>query len=491
MREVPALRTRAARAAGAPTAWWGALVPLGVLLLSLIGLLATALLCGRAVRREWRGIAELSVPAREVIDRVERDVSREVGARRGYLLTGRSIYIERLQEGRAAEARDHDRLAALARSLDPHVARAVAELGPALERWHLLPLGRAAAAADTTAAPLAGEDALVQQMWSRLAAVRSTIAATARARRERIERVESLQLALSLGFLLLAVAATVSFFRLGGRLRSLAVEARLAADEAEARRRELERALAENARVSEEKARLVRGVTHDLKNPLGAVVAYCELLQMGGRGPLTSVQAHTISRIRAAAGTMLLAIDELLNLAEAEVGALRIERRPTDLGEVVREAAADYHVIADVSGLRLVVDLPNTLPHAATDRHRVREILDNLLSNAFKYTPHGGTVTLRASVLEERRGSAPGPWLGLVVEDTGNGIPADARERIFDEFYRLSAEHRGSGLGLAISRRIARLLGGDLTVESEPGRGSAFTLWLPVSTQPAGRAPAR
>ncbi|MBX6363125.1 MAG: HAMP domain-containing histidine kinase [Gemmatimonadetes bacterium] len=489
MRGITALRPRAAaNPPGTPTAWWVALVPLAALLLSLVGLLATALLCDRSVRGEWRAIAELSIPAREVIDHLERDVVGEIGARRGYLLTGRTSYVARLRAQQAMERQDLARLAALADALDPGVARAVAELRPALARWHALPLERAGD--PPTAAPLADEDALVQPVLARLAALRTATAATARERRERIERIESLQLALSLSFLLVAVAATVFVFRLGGRLRDLAMDARRAADEAEARGRELERALAETARISDEKARLVRGVTHDLKNPLGAVVAYCELLQMGGCGPLTSAQDHTISRIRAAAGTMLLSINELLDLAEAEAGALRIERRATDIAEVVREAVADYHVIADVSGLRLVVDLPPALPSAATDRRRVREILDNLLSNAFKYTPHGGSVTLRASVVAERRGAA-GPWLGIAVADTGQGIAPDAQERIFEEFYRASDDHRGSGLGLAISRRIARLLGGDLTVESECGRGSTFTLWLPLSAQAAERASVR
>lgn len=116
------------------------------------------------------------------------------------------------------------------------------------------------------------------------------------------------------------------------------------------------------------------------------------------------------------------------------------------------------------------------------DADRIERVLGNLLSNAVKYTPEGGRITVRTA--ERTGGGAPGPgvWHAVDVENTGPGIPPDKRELIFQEFARLEpGDTRGKGLGLAISRQVARALGGDLTVESAPGRGATFTLWIPTA----------
>ena len=125
------------------------------------------------------------------------------------------------------------------------------------------------------------------------------------------------------------------------------------------------------------------------------------------------------------------------------------------------------------------LDLPDTVPPVVSDPARVRQVLANLLSNAIKYTPAGGRVTVRARTRTDGA-PAPGEWIAAEVVDTGRGIPPEQQRQLFQEFTRFdSASAEGAGIGLAISQRIAEALGGRITVESQVGAGSTFTLWLP------------
>jgi signal transduction histidine kinase len=172
----------------------------------------------------------------------------------------------------------------------------------------------------------------------------------------------------------------------------------------------------------------------------------------------------------------------------------------------VFEIASEMEPLINEKGLTLSLGVGATLPRVRSDPTHLRQILVNLLGNAVKFTP-AGTVSVRArligdgldgqdhgpeqgnGVVRRLRELAPKPdgkWVALQVADTGVGVPEADRERIFDEFEQVNAGprgdsiRRGTGLGLSISRRLARLLGGDITLESEVGRGSAFTLWLPI-----------
>lgn len=207
---------------------------------------------------------------------------------------------------------------------------------------------------------------------------------------------------------------------------------------------------------------------------------YAQLLEDGVLGELAPKQAQSIERIRRSIQASLHLINELLELARAESGQLELERVPTDIAELAREAAEDFRAQADAAGLTLDVQLHESIS-THTDPARVRQILSNLLSNAVKYTPHGG-IDVRADVRVKDATRTSAACIAIDVIDTGPGIAPDKTEVIFQEFSRLDpAAQHGAGVGLAISRRIARILGGDITVQSEVGRGSTFTLWLPLA----------
>lgn len=231
---------------------------------------------------------------------------------------------------------------------------------------------------------------------------------------------------------------------------------------------------AELQRVSESRAGLIRGFSHDVRNPLSVADMSAQLMELS---ELALDDRASIQRIRRSIRTSLRLIDDLLDVARAESGQLDIDCIPTDVGRAAQELADDFAAPAKAAGVVLNA-VANEGLEADTDPIRMRQVLTNLLSNAVKYAP-GSRVTVDAA-LRDTGGPRAGQWVVLTVADNGPGIPADKREAIFLEYTRLDPEARpGAGIGLAISRRIARLLGGDLTVESEVGRGSTFTLWLP------------
>ncbi|HST60367.1 MAG TPA: ATP-binding protein [Longimicrobium sp.] len=239
--------------------------------------------------------------------------------------------------------------------------------------------------------------------------------------------------------------------------------------------------------ATEARSRLIRGVTHDVKNPLGSADGYAQLLELELRGKLLPEQLKLVAGVRRGIHGALGMITDLLNLAQAESGGLSMDRQPTDLAALAAEAVEDARGAAETVGHVLVWDDGGSVP-VHTDPVRVREVLGNLLSNAIKYTPAPGLVTVQTeAITDDTRSRHPGRWVAAHVHDSGPGIPLAERERVFSEFHRLHTADQtsGHGLGLAISRLIARLLGGDLTVSGEPGEGAIFSLWLPADLQDA------
>jgi signal transduction histidine kinase len=257
-------------------------------------------------------------------------------------------------------------------------------------------------------------------------------------------------------------------------LAALAYEKVRLIDEAREGRLELER-------LMRSRQRLMRGFSHDVKNPLGAADGYAELLSAGIYGELTAEQTESIQRIRRSIHRALDLIHDLNELARAETGNIALRRQVVDLGDLVRTSGDEYRGAANASGLSLTVDVAEDLPTVETDGARVRQIVGNLLSNAIKYTKAGSVVLRVREYPAETVGGARG-WVHFDVIDTGLGIPADKQEIIFEEFSRLGTNDRaGAGLGLAISKRLAEALGGQISVESEVGQGSTFTLLIPLN----------
>lgn len=259
-----------------------------------------------------------------------------------------------------------------------------------------------------------------------------------------------------------------------GDLAALAFRKVHILEESERRREELER-------VTESRARLIRGFSHDLKNPLGAADGFLQLIDEGLMDGISPRAKDGIVRSRRAIGSALALIDDLLDLAKAEAGQMELRQAPTDLREAAREIAEEYRAKAEAGEIELDVELPEDFPVTTSDAARIRQVLGNLISNAVKYTPRGGRVSVRPEVRDGGPGD-PGRRVAVTVSDTGPGIPHEQQQFLFQEFTRLESagETPGAGIGLAISKRIANALDGDLLVDSEPGQGSRFTFWVPL-----------
>lgn len=251
----------------------------------------------------------------------------------------------------------------------------------------------------------------------------------------------------------------------------LASEAAHAA--AERRREELEK-------VTESRARLMRGFTHDVKNPLGAADGFLALLEDNVFGQLAAQQRDSVARARRGIRQALALISRALDLARAESGQLELRTERVDSRDIVGDVVDEYHAQAEAKHVAMVAQLPRDPLMVVSDPLRVRQIIANLISNAIKYTASGGRIDIIASAQRNGDAPAPGEWVVITVADTGSGIAPENLPTVFDEFVRFDPDTaEGSGVGLAISQHVARALGGVITVQSALDAGSRFSLWLP------------
>jgi signal transduction histidine kinase len=269
------------------------------------------------------------------------------------------------------------------------------------------------------------------------------------------------------------------------------------------RSKELERLSSELLRVNRMKSEFLANVSHELRTPLNAIVGFVDLLREGVYGELTPRQAKPVERIEASANHLRHLVDQVLDLAKMAAGRLEIHTETIDLRPFVLDVASEIESLVSEKGLSLSLVMGAALPRIRTDPTHLRQILVNLLGNAVKYTNDGGIVIRTRLVdslpdsgpLTERHSYPTNPWIGIQVIDTGIGIDPADQSRIFEEFEQVDAgpransAERGTGLGLAISRRLAALIGGMVELESEPGKGSTFTLWLPVDPSDLSATP--
>ena len=263
------------------------------------------------------------------------------------------------------------------------------------------------------------------------------------------------------------------------------VEKRLAAEQ-------LARGQAEAANHA--KSDFLATMSHELRTPLNAILGYGQLLEMGLVGSLNAEQRGHLERIRLSSRHLLGLINEVLDLAKVEAGRLKVQAIPVSAVETINAAVTLVHPQVQAKGLRLADQSASARRlRYVGDEDRTRQILINLLSNATKFTEPCGTIELSVDCIEtpdpQARLHGPGPWVAIRVCDTGPGIPAEHLAAVFDPFVQADSGHTrakgGTGLGLTISRKLARLMSGDLTVKSEVRKGSTFTLWLPTTAEGA------
>ena len=466
----PSTAPRSSGAPGVLRQTLGTRLPLAFVLISLaLSVVLPRLTLGRITRLR-NEISREAEPARLRLMRIQLNLAREAVQRRGFLLTGDEQITTLLAVSRADRLTAEQQLLRFVRELDGPLSplmtgsvRRMQVLDGKLDSLVATSTVETAAQIDEQHGEFVGIQAVADTL-GRL------IDAAVSARRLQIDRTVNDVALLTVALVLLGLAAAMLVARLGTRERA-------AREIAEHRQVELER-------VTESRGRLVRGFTHDVKNPLGVADGYLALFEDGAFGPIADRQRATLHKVRRSIGQALDLIGQLLSVARAEAGHLAIHKRETDIIEVVREAADGFSAQATTKGLRLVAELPRRASSIETDPALVRQIIGNLVTNAVKYTPRGGRIVLSLDFRVHAEVGQREQML-ITVADNGPGIAEDKLPVLFDEFTRFDpGSADGAGIGMAISQRVAHALGGEITVESKVGVGTKFVLHLPVPSAP-------
>lgn len=300
------------------------------------------------------------------------------------------------------------------------------------------------------------------------------------------------------------VAAPLENARLAKQLESSALlsenvrlyeSERAARIAAEAAQHDAEDARDAAVRADTSKTSFLAAMSHELRTPLNAIAGYVELLEMGLRGPVTAEQMADLKRIKASQAHLLRLISDVLDYARLGAGQTELTITDIDLDELLR--TTEVMIVPQIRAKELKYSYERFASETIVraDAQRVQQIVLNLLTNAIKYTEPRGAIRMTCTIAQDGTDPTVVPVARVQVHDTGFGIPPDRIEAIWQPFVQLGRElnqpAEGVGLGLAISRDLARKLGGELTVSSDVGKGSVFTLTLPVSHQSGypGQAP--
>jgi PAS domain S-box-containing protein len=235
------------------------------------------------------------------------------------------------------------------------------------------------------------------------------------------------------------------------------------------------------------KSEFVAAISHELRTPITSIKGYVELLLSGAAGNVSPQQSHFLDVVGANTERMVSLVSNLIAVSEMEQGTIQIDPVPVDVAGIIRDAVLGVRSDLDERNLDLSMNLPPDLSPVKGDPRRLRQILDNLLTNAIRFTRPGGRITIWAAEahMEDMDVSAQ-DYLVVSIRDTGVGIPPEEHGRIFEKYYQvenpLSMEAGGSGMGLAIVRSLVEAHGGRVWVESQVGEGSTFSLVLPTAS---------
>jgi signal transduction histidine kinase len=234
--------------------------------------------------------------------------------------------------------------------------------------------------------------------------------------------------------------------------------------------------------ASEHKSQFLASMSHELRTPLNAIIGLTEMMVSNAARFGTEKALEPLRRVNAAGTHLLSLINEVLDLSKIEAGKLELNPEPVNLARVIDEVIGTAGQLAEKNQNRLIVEAQENLGALTADPMRLKQILLNLLSNACKFTKEG-EVALRVRKVADGR-----DWVELAVVDTGIGLTAEQQGKLFQDFTQADSltarRYGGTGLGLALSRKLARMMGGDVTVTSEPGKGSVFTVRLPGGAIP-------
>lgn len=249
-------------------------------------------------------------------------------------------------------------------------------------------------------------------------------------------------------------------------------------------RNELEKKAHELEVASQYKSEFLANMSHELRTPLNSLLILAQLLSNNTEGNLNDKEVKYAKTLHSAGSDLLTLINEILDLSKVEAGKLEINLEEVPLASLLEELEHKFQHVAMKKGLAFHITVADDLPNVLhTDELRLKQILNNLLSNAFKFTSEGEVHLRMQHPSNEKVSSMATKTIAISVEDTGIGIPKDKQELIFQAFQQVdgstSRHYGGTGLGLSISRELARALGGELQLDSEEGKGSTFTLYLP------------
>jgi len=238
----------------------------------------------------------------------------------------------------------------------------------------------------------------------------------------------------------------------------------------------LEESYAKLKELDRLKSNFLATMSHELRTPLTSVIGYSEMMLEGLGGPLTAEQREYLGIIMEKGENLLQLITSILDISKIEAGRVRLMLSEVDAAQLMRDAVATVLPLARKKGLRVAVE-PGALPRLVADRDKVRQCLVNLCSNAVKFTPAGGTITVSGEAAADER-------LLMHVADTGIGIAEEHVDKVFDVFYQVDGsstrEYGGAGLGLAIVKSFVEAHGGTVSVRSTVGTGTTFTMALPL-----------